>query len=279
MIDPSYIAPLVKLAIDEDIRQGDITSAACVDSNLIGEGKCLCKEDGVLAGIEVIDYIITSQLPDVSFQSSKKDGEKIFAGEYFATIEGRLQKILTFERTLLNFLQRMSGIATLTNKFVENIKETKAQILDTRKTIPGWRYLDKLAVEIGGGENHRFGLFDMFLIKDNHIITAKGITNAVKLCKKYRDEKNLSYKIEVEVKNLDELREALILDVDRIMLDNFVIDDVKKAVEITNGKCELEVSGGVNFESVRAIAETGVDYISIGALTHSVKALDISLEL
>lgn len=279
MIDPSYIAPLVKLAIDEDIRQGDITSAACVDSNLIGEGKFLCKEDGVLAGIEVIDYIITSQLPDVSFQSSKKDGEKIFAGEYFSAIEGKLQKILTFERTLLNFLQRMSGIATLTNKFVENIKGTKAQILDTRKTIPGWRYLDKLAVEIGGGENHRFGLFDMFLIKDNHIITAKGITNAVNLCKDYREENNLNYKIEVEVKNLNELNETLALDIDRIMLDNFKLNDMKKAVELNLGKCELEVSGGVNLDSVRAIAETGVDYISIGALTHSVKALDISLDL
>ncbi|MBU2445553.1 MAG: carboxylating nicotinate-nucleotide diphosphorylase [Bacteroidetes bacterium] len=279
MIDPSYIAPLVKLAIDEDIRQGDITSAACIDSNLIGEGKFLCKEDGVLAGIEVIDYIITGQLPDVSFQSSKKEGEKIFVGEYFATIEGKLQKILTFERTLLNFLQRMSGVATLTSRFVDAVNGTKARILDTRKTIPGWRYLDKLAVEIGGGENHRFGLFDMFLIKDNHIIAAKGITNAVKLCKDYREKNNLNYKIEVEVKNLAELNEALALQIDRIMLDNFKLDDMKKAVELNSGKCELEVSGGVNLDSVRAIAETGVDYISIGALTHSVKALDISLDL
>jgi nicotinate-nucleotide pyrophosphorylase (carboxylating) len=279
MIDPSYITPLIKIALNEDIGQGDLTSTACVDLNLIGEGKFLCKEDGVLAGVEVIEYIIDSQLSEVRFQSSKKDGETIFKSEYFAVVEGPLQKILTFERTLLNFLQRMSGIATQTKRYVDAVKGTKARILDTRKTIPGWRYLDKLAVEIGGGENHRLGLFDMFLIKDNHIIAAKGITNAVKLCKQYREKKNLKYKIEVEVKNLIELNEALALNIDRIMLDNFELGDLKKAVEITAGRCKLEVSGGVKLDSIRAIAETGVDYISIGALTHSVKALDISLEL
>ncbi|MBM4175181.1 MAG: carboxylating nicotinate-nucleotide diphosphorylase [Ignavibacteria bacterium] len=279
MIDPNFVAPLIKLAVNEDIHEGDVTSEACVDSNLTGEGKFLCKEDGVLAGIEVIEYLVNIQLPSVRFQSQRTDGENIFKGEYFASIDGHLQKLLTYERTILNFLQRMSGVATLTNKFVEIVKGTDARILDTRKTIPGWRYLDKLAVEIGGGKNHRFGLFDMFLIKDNHIVAAKGITNAVMLCKKYRDEKKMKYKIEVEVKNLEELLEALQLNVDRIMLDNFIIDDMRKAVELTDKKCELEVSGGVNLESVRAIAETGVDYISIGALTHSVKALDISLEL
>lgn len=173
----------------------------------------------------------------------------------------------------------MSGVATLTNRFVQRLNGTKAKILDTRKTIPGWRYLDKLAVKIGGGENHRFGLYDMFLIKDNHIFAAGGISKAVKLCKEYNQEKGNNFKIEVEVKNLLELKEAIDAGVDRVMLDNFSLESIKDAVKLVDGRVEIEVSGGVNLDTVREIAECGVDYISVGALTHSAKALDISLEI
>ncbi len=279
MIERKYINPLLILAEQEDIGGGDITSFATVDSSKIGEGKFFCKEDGILAGIEMVDFIVKEKLPEVSFTFSKYDGDKIFKNETFATINGRLQSILTYERTLLNFLQRMSGVATLTHKFVEAVKGTKAKILDTRKTIPGWRYLDKLAVKIGGGENHRFGLFDMYLIKDNHIIAAGGITNAIEKCKKHRSASKLNYKIEVEVKDLNELDEALTCGVDRIMLDNFKLAEIEKAVKIIAGRSEVEISGSVNLETVTAIAKTGVDFISIGAITHSAKALDISLEL
>jgi nicotinate-nucleotide pyrophosphorylase (carboxylating) len=200
-------------------------------------------------------------------------------GDIAAEVEGKASSILPAERTALNFLQRMSGIATLTNKFVKEISHTKEKILDTRKTVPGLRLLDKEAVKLGGGKNHRIGLFDMYLIKDNHLEIAGSITNAVQECKKFQQKKNSNIKIEVETKNLEEVKEALACDVDIIMLDNFKTDPMKKAVELINRKCLVEASGNINLDNVKEVAETGVDFISVGALTHSVKALDISLEI
>jgi nicotinate-nucleotide pyrophosphorylase (carboxylating) len=215
----------------------------------------------------------------IGFKVLILDGEKVKSGDIVAEVEGKASSILTSERTALNFLQRMSGIATLTNKFVEEVNHTKAKILDTRKTVPGLRLLDKEAVRLGGGKNHRIGLFDMFLIKDNHIEIAGSITNAVKACRKFQQNKNPNLKIEVETKNLEEVKEALTCDVDIIMLDNFGTEMMKKAVAIINGKCLVEASGNINLDNVKEVAETGVDFISVGALTHSVKALDISLEV
>ncbi len=279
MIEEKYLRPLIELAFQEDIASGDVTTEAIFQGPLTIKADFISKEDGILAGIEVIDYIISNYIPEVKLFASKKDGTKLIKGTSFAVLEGDVRKILTYERTLLNFLQRMCGVATLTNNFVQLTSHTNAKILDTRKTIPGWRYLDKLAVRIGGAQNHRFGLFDMFLIKENHIQAAGGIEEAIKQCKKYVERKNLDIKIEVEVQNLNDLKVALNYEINRIMLDNFSIEEIREAVNITGGKVELEVSGGVKLENVKEIAETGVDFISVGFITHSAKALDISLEI
>lgn len=278
-LDLSYLKKIFELAVEEDIRTGDITTQAIFRDYKKVRGDFLCKEDGVVAGLFVVQTIIENFLSGIEFYTDYTDGNEIKSGQFIATISGDVREILKYERTLLNFLQRMSGVATLTNKFVQQVKGTKAKILDTRKTIPGWRYLDKLAVRIGGGENHRFGLYDMFLIKDNHIFAAGGIKQAIQLCKEFNRQTGKNFKIEVEVKNLRELKEAMEEGVDRVMLDNFSLESIKDAVKLVNGKVEIEVSGGVNLDTVREIAECGVDYISIGALTHSAKALDISLEI
>jgi len=215
----------------------------------------------------------------VEFNEFHEDGSEIRAGDVIAEVEGSAASILTAERTALNFLQRMSGIATAAAAYAEAIEGTQARILDTRKTAPGLRLTDKLAVKTGGCLNHRTGLYDMYLIKDNHIEAAGSIAAAVKAVKEHQLENETSYKIEVEVKNLDELREALASGVDVIMLDNFEVDQIKEAVAITNNTCLLEASGGITLKTVREVAETGVDYISVGELTHSAKALDISLDL
>jgi len=270
---------IIRNALAEDIGSEDITTTAIVTSNKIAAGKFLIKEEGILAGIEIAKrvFILYDQL--LNFQIHITDGSKVKPGDVAATVSGSASSILTAERTALNFLQRMSGIATLTNKFVESIKHTKAKIIDTRKTAPGLRLLDKMAVKTGGGENHRMGLYDMFLIKDNHIEVAGSITKAVERCKLLMGEKEESFRIEVETKNIDEVKEALNCSVDVIMLDNFELKQIKKAVETINGKCKVEASGNVTLNTVKQIAEAGVSYISVGALTHSVKALDISLEL
>jgi len=278
-VDLNYINKIFELAVLEDIRDGDITTQAIFKNHTNVRGDFLCKEDGIIEGVEVIKVIMENHLNGIEFYSEYVDGNEIKAGQFIGTITGDVREILKYERILLNFLQRMSGVATLTNRFVQRLNGTKAKILDTRKTIPGWRYLDKLAVKIGGGENHRFGLYDMFLIKDNHIFAAGGISKAVKLCKEYNQEKGNNFKIEVEVKNLLELKEAIDAGVDRVMLDNFSLESIKDAVKLVDGRVEIEVSGGVNLDTVREIAECGVDYISVGALTHSAKALDISLEI
>lgn len=278
-LDLNYLKKIFELAVEEDIQSGDITTQAIFKNYKNVRGDLLCKEDGIIAGLSVIHLIVENFINGIEFYSNYEDGNEIKSGQFIGTFNGDVREILKYERVLLNFLQRMSGVATLTNKFVQRVKGTKAKILDTRKTIPGWRYLDKLAVKIGGGENHRFGLYDMFLIKDNHIFAAGGIKQAIQLCKEFNRQTGNQFKIEVEVKNLLELKEAIEEGVDRVMLDNFSLESIKDAVKLVNGKVEIEVSGGVNLDTVREIAECGVDFISIGALTHSAKALDISLEI
>jgi len=275
MID-EQIKAIVQRALAEDVGPGDVTSQWILSPEMRVRGCFLAKAQGVLAGLEVVRQVFRQVDERITFQSHKKDGDIISKGDIVAAVKGPAASILTAERTALNFLQRMSGIATLTRHYVEAAAGTKAVILDTRKTAPGLRLLDKWAVRLGGGQNHRLGLYDMVLIKDNHIAAAGSITQAVERVRR-RNQPGLA--VEVEVKSLAELEEALALDVDRIMLDNMGLDEMRRAVEITAGRVPLEASGNVTLENVAAIAATGVDYISVGALTHSVKALDISLEV
>ena len=274
-----YLQEIIGKALDEDIQNGDVTTQAIIPDLVFAKGKFLVKADGVIAGLNVAENVFKLLDDENVFKVLIPDGGKVNSGDVVAEVEGKASTILTGERTALNFLQRMSGIATLTNNFVEKIDHTKARILDTRKTVPGFRMLDKEAVRLGGGNNHRFGLFDLFLIKDNHIEIAGSITNAVNACKNFQQKKNLNLKIEVETKNLEEVKEALACKVEIIMLDNFSAELLKKAVALINGKCLVEASGNININNVKEVAETGVDIISVGALTHSVKALDISLEV
>ncbi len=278
-MDKNNVEKIIRNALAEDIGSGDITTKAIVDNNLIGTGEFLVKQDGVIAGLEVVEMLLKIFDPKLSFERKISDGEKVNNGKVAAAVKGSAASMLTAERTALNFLQRMSGIATMTNNYIEKIKHTKAKILDTRKTVPGLRELDKLAVKLGGGTNHRIGLYDMFLIKDNHIAAAGSITKAIKCCKEFKQKNNYGFKIEVETENLEQVKEALSIGVDFILLDNFDPGEMRKAVQFISGKCLTEASGGINFETIKEIAETGVDFISVGALTHSVKALDISLEI
>lgn len=263
-------------ALQEDIGDGDITTLATVSSEATLEGTFLAKEEGVIAGLEVIRLTFSLIDKQVQLTSQFTDGDWVKAGEVIATISGPGRAILSGERVALNFLQRMSGIATLTRRFVEVVQGTTAIILDTRKTAPGLRSFDKWAVRLGGGQNHRFGLYDMVLIKENHIAAVGSISEAVARVRATDTRKRA---IEVEVKNLTELQEALDLNVDRILLDNMSSADMQEAVRLANGRVPLEASGNVSLETVAAIAATGVDYISIGMLTHSVKAMDVSLLL
>ena len=278
MID-TQLKNIIENALQEDIGKGDITTSAIITKTTNGLAEFLVKQNGIAAGLDILEILYNIFDPELKFKKNKNDGAKILAGQVIATVEGNIASILTTERTALNFLQRMSGIATYANEFAGKIKHTKAKILDTRKTAPGLRYIDKLAVKIGGCENHRIGLYDMFLIKDNHIIAAGSITKAVNACKKFRKANKANFKIEVETTNLEQVTEALKCNVDFIMLDNFNLTEMKKAVDLINGKCKTEASGGIDLNTVKQIAETGVDFISVGALTHSVKALDISLEI
>ncbi len=265
---------IVKQALAEDIGSGDVTTNCTIDQTKKTEATLWAKENGIVAGLQVFAAAFRLLDADTEIRCLVQDGTAVENGDRVAVIRGNARTVLTAERVALNFLQRMSGIATATRKMVQAVKGTRAKILDTRKTVPGLRYLDKWAVRLGGGENHRFGLFDMVLIKDNHIAACGSISEAVRRVRRC-DEQNRS--IEVEVKNLDELREALALKVDRILLDNMDLATLKRAVELTAGRIPLEASGNVTLENVRSIAETGVDYISVGSLTHSVKALDLSL--
>jgi nicotinate-nucleotide pyrophosphorylase (carboxylating) len=275
----SFIKEIIRRALDEDIQSGDVTTQAVIPDSVLGKGKFLVKTNGVIAGLSVTKNVFEMVDDKIGFKILIPDGGKVKVGDFAAEVEGKASSILTAERTALNFLQRMSGIATLTNNFVEKINHTKVKILDTRKTVPQLRLLDKEAVKLGGGKNHRIGLFDMFLIKDNHIEIAGSITKAISDCRKFQQRTNSKLRVEVETKNLEEVKEALTCDVDIIMLDNFKIYLMKEAVELINGRCLVEASGNINIENVKEVAETGVDFISVGALTHSVKALDISLEV
>ncbi len=276
----SRISRLIELAILEDVGMGDITSEAVIPTDRMGRGKILCKETGVIAGLEIAEMVFRHCDQSIRMSRTVSDGYAVDRGAIVARLEGSVRGILLGERTALNFLQRMSGIATLTHKYVQAIEGTAARIIDTRKTAPGLRVLDKLAVRLGGGANHRFGLDDMILIQDNHIVAAGGIKAAVELCKTRLAADDLKRAIEVETKNLAEVREALECGgMQRIMVDNFPLEDTRKAVEMIARRYEVEASGGITLENVRGVAQTGVDFISIGALTHSVKGLDLSLEL
>jgi nicotinate-nucleotide pyrophosphorylase (carboxylating) len=273
------ILKLIKNALQEDVKTGDITTEATISKSKKAIGRFLVKADGIIAGLEIAKTVFKIVDPKIKFEIKIKDGSKVKYGDVAAIVLGKAQSLLTAERTALNFLQRMSGVATSANIYSEKVKHTKAKIIDTRKTVPGLRTLDKLAVKLGGCANHRIGLYDMFLIKDNHIEVAGSITKAVEACVKYNKKHHKKFKIEVETKNLKEVEEALQTKAEIIMLDNFEIEEMRKAVNLIADKRKVEASGGINLNTVKAIAETGVDFISVGALTHSVQALDISLEI
>lgn len=275
----NLINSLLELAFAEDIGDGDHTTLCSIPASEIGSSKLLIKEEGILAGVDVAKDVFYKFDPELKVEVFIEDGAHVKPGDVAFVVTGKVQSLLQTERLVLNLMQRMSGIATITNKYVKLLEGTKTKVLDTRKTTPGLRMLEKQAVKIGGGENHRIGLFDMILLKDNHVDFAGGIKNAITRAKQYLKEKNKDLKIEIEVRNFDELNEALnVGGVDRIMLDNFTVEDTRKAVDIVNGRVELESSGGITFETIRDYAVTGVDYVSVGALTHSVKSLDMSLK-
>lgn len=271
---PGQMLEAIRRALEEDIGDGDITTSSTIPESAAIEGRIVAKAVGIVAGLEVVRKTFAMLDERVEMEFGVRDGDEVAPGTVLALLRGPGRAILTGERVALNFLQRMSGIATVTRAYVEAVKGTKAVILDTRKTVPGLRLFDKRAVLAGGGKNHRFGLFDMAMVKENHIAAGGGITNAVRQVRE-RDERNRP--IEVEVKNLRELEEVLPLGVDRVLLDNMTTGEMTEAVRITAGRVPLEASGNVSLETVRPIAETGVDYISCGKLTHSVEALDISL--
>ncbi|MDR2147078.1 MAG: carboxylating nicotinate-nucleotide diphosphorylase [Tannerella sp.] len=273
------IDELITLALTEDIGDGDHTTLCCIPADKQGQSKLLIKDEGILAGVEMAKRIFAAFDPTLRVEVFLKDGAEVKAGDIAFTVEGKVQSILQTERTVLNVMQRMSGIATTTRRYVKAIEDTGTVVLDTRKTTPGMRILEKEAVRIGGGENHRIGLYDMILLKDNHVDFAGGIENAIRRCHNYLKEKGKDLKIEIEVRNLQEVNEVLrVGDVDRIMLDNFSVRDTREAVSLIDGRYETEASGGLTFECVRSRAECGVDFVSVGALTHSVKSLDMSLK-
>ena len=272
-LDSNLVDEIISLALKEDIGEGDISTDSLVGEQEEASAYIIAKEEGVLAGLPIAERVFRRLDPKINWYVHKSDGDKIAKGDLIVEFTGKLRAILTGERTALNFLQRMSGIATATYRFADALKEFNTRILDTRKTAPGQRMLDKYAVRAGGGTNHRIGLYDMVMIKDNHIKAAGSISNAVRIV---REKTPAHIKIEVETTNLDEVREALASGADIIMLDNMSTDLMKKAVEIIDGKAKVEASGGVSFDRLKSIAAAGVDFISVGALTHSVKALDLS---
>lgn len=270
---------LIDLAFAEDIGDGDHTTLSSIPATAMGKSKLLIKEAGVLAGVEIAKEIFHRFDPTLKVEVFINDGTEVKRGDIVMIVEGKVQSLLQTERLMLNVMQRMSGIATMTRKYVKKLEGTKTRVLDTRKTTPGMRMLEKEAVKIGGGVNHRIGLFDMILLKDNHVDFAGGIDKAIIRAKEYLKEKGKDLKIEIEVRNFDELQQVLnIGGVDRIMLDNFTPENTRKAVEMIGGRYETESSGGITFDTLRDYAETGVDFISVGALTHSVKGLDMSFK-
>ena len=274
------IDELLDLAFAEDIGDGDHTTLCCIPEDEMGKSHLLVKEEGILAGVEIALKVFKKFDPELKVEVFINDGAHVKPGDIAFVVEGRVRSLLQTERLMLNIMQRMSGIATTTAKYMAELKGLKTKVLDTRKTTPGMRILEKEAVRIGGGMNHRIGLFDMILLKDNHVDFAGGIKNAITKAQQYIvDNKKDGMKIEIEVRNFDELQQVLeIGGVDRIMLDNFNIENTKKAVEMIAGRFETESSGGITFSTLRAYGECSVDYISVGALTHSVKGLDMSFK-
>ena len=282
-MQPKYIVmkidEIVSLALKEDLGNGDHTSQSTIPAEATGRAELLIKEDGVIAGIDVAKEVFRQVDPSLKFVGLLDDGQKVRRGDIAFTVSGRSISILSGERLALNFLQRMSGIATSTQKMTELLKGTNTRLLDTRKTTPNLRMLEKYAVKAGGGYNHRFGLYDMILIKDNHVDFSGGIPQALEATKKYLTEKGLDLKIEIEVRDFNELNQVLgIGGVDRIMLDNFTVDGLRSAIKLIKGRFETEASGGITIDTIRQYAETGVDFISVGALTHHIKSLDMSLK-
>lgn len=270
---------LIDLAFAEDIGEGDHTTLCCIPEEAQGRSHLLIKEEGVLAGIDVARRVFERFDPKLKVEVLIEDGTPVKPGDVAMVVSGSTRSLLQTERLMLNIMQRMSGIATMTRRYVQRLEGTNCHVLDTRKTTPGMRMLEKEAVRIGGGMNHRIGLFDMILLKDNHVDFAGGITQAIDRCHAYLAEKGLKLKIEIEVRNFRELNEVLQHGgVDRVMLDNFAVDDTRRAVELINHRMEVESSGGITFDTLREYALTGVDFISVGALTHSVKGLDMSFK-
>lgn len=270
---------LLELAFAEDIGDGDHTTLCCIPEDAMGKSKLLVKEEGILAGVDMARKVFNKFDPTMTMQVFIKDGAHVKPGDVAFVASGKVRSLLQTERIMLNIMQRMSGIATMTHRYVERLEGTHTHVLDTRKTTPGMRILEKQAVKIGGGMNHRIGLFDMILLKDNHIDFAGGIHNAISRCHEYLKQESLDLKIEIEVRNFDELNQVLESGgVDRIMLDNFTVPDTKKAVELIGGRFETESSGGITIDTIRDYALQGVDFVSVGALTHSVKGLDMSFK-
>lgn len=274
-----FVDDLIELAIREDIGDGDHSSLSCIPHDERGRMKLLVKQEGILAGVEVAQRVLKRLDPEVKFEQLLEDGARIKPGDIAFYVEGRLISLLQAERILLNIMQRMSGVATQTAIYVKELEGLKTKVLDTRKTTPGMRMLDKMAVKLGGGENHRIGLFDMVILKDNHIDFAGGILKAIPRVREYLKEKGKNIPIEVEVRSLDDIRDVFAAGgCDRIMLDNFTPEMTREAVKLIDGRIEIESSGGITLKNLREYAECGVDFISVGALTHQIKSLDLSLK-
>lgn len=270
---------LIKLWFAEDIGDGDHTTLSSIPDTAMGKQQLIIKEDGIIAGIEIAKKIFAAFDSELKMTQFLHDGDKVKKGDIAFIVEGKVRSLLQTERLMLNIMQRMSGVATRTSEYVQLLSGTKTRVLDTRKTTPGLRLLEKEAVKIGGGCNHRIGLFDMILLKDNHVDFAGGIANAINRAKSYCKENNKNLKIEIEVRSFDEIQQVIDNGgVDRIMLDNFTPANTRKAVEMINGRFEIESSGGITFDTIRSYAECGVDFVSVGALTHSVKSLDMSFK-
>ncbi|MDL2296500.1 carboxylating nicotinate-nucleotide diphosphorylase [Bacteroidales bacterium OttesenSCG-928-B11] len=270
---------IIRQALIEDVREGDHSSIAAVPYTVLGEMKLMAKDNGIVAGIDVAKMVVNQVDPAITMETFKHDGDEIRNGDLVFILRGPARSMLTAERTLLNFMQRMSGIATQTRRYVDAVAGTGVMILDTRKTTPNMRIFEKYAVKVGGAENHRFGLFDMIMLKDNHVDFAGGIEKAIDATQEYLKKNNLQLKVEIETRSIDEVKRVLARGgVDRIMLDNFVPTQIVEAVKLIDGKYETEASGGITMESLREYAQTGVDYISVGALTHHIRSIDMSLK-
>ena len=274
-----FVEELIELAIKEDIGDGDHTSLCCIPAEERGRMRLLCKQDGIIAGIEVAQMVLNRLDPEMEFEQLLEDGTRVKVGDVAFYVSGRLQSLLQAERILLNIMQRMSGVATQTAVYADRLQGLKTKVLDTRKTTPGMRVLDQMAVKIGGGENHRIGLFDMILLKDNHIDFAGGVAQALTKCREYLARTGRNLKIEIEVRTLENIDEVFAAGgADRIMLDNFSLEMTREAVKRIAGRCEIESSGGITLDTLRDYAECGVDFVSVGALTHQIKSLDMSLK-